>query len=366
MRILMVDRAGAQSIWSLLDAIRAEAEAAGHEVHTCRWDDGRSGREDRPIAGPHDPRIAVPPASWPGQVVLQHARFAPAFARLLRLLAPDVVHTNFIVPGGLARWQAARAGAQVISTCHEVFDGLSPHLRLLARATEGGVDHLVHVSRHVATSYGAADAPIWTGNATPPRDLVIRNGLDLAGLRNLRPWPRAADQRVLVVAGRMVPAKGQMTALDAFAAVAADWPDLQLDLIGDGPDRAALEARAAALGLSGRVDFPGWCSRDETMARIAGADALLVPSLHEGFGLALAEAMALGVPAIASDIPALRETAGLGQGVRLVPAADPDALAKAIAAPARPTRLAAGAGDIATMARRYLTLYEDIHARKRH
>lgn len=366
MRILMVDRAGAQSIWSLLSAIRTTAETAGHEVHTCRWDDGRGGREDQLVAGPHDNRIVVPPARWPGQVLAQHARFAPAFARLLRDLRPDVVHTNFIVPGGLARWQASRSGARVISTCHEVYDGLSPHLRLTSRITGKTADHIVHVSRHVAASYGAPDASVWRGDSEPPRHLVIRNGLDLTGLRNLHPWPRPAGRRVLVVAGRIVPAKGQITALTAFASLASRLPDLHLELIGDGPDRSALVARAASLGIAPRVSFLGWRPRQETLARIAGAAMLLVPSQHEGFGLTLAEAMALGVPAIASDIPALRETAGLGQGVQLVRAGDPAALAAAISAHPPATRLNPDAGDIATMAQSYLSLYRDLHARFKH
>lgn len=363
MRILMVDRAGAQSIWSLLDAIAAGAMAAGHEVHSCRWDDGRAPNEMPGLAGVQDHPIRVPRAHWPGQVLHQHARFAPAFARLLDRLRPDLVHTNFIVPGGIARWQARRAGARVISTCHEVRGGMSPHLRALGRLTQGAADHIVHVSHHVAASYGAAEAPLWPGTGVPARHLVIRNGLDLAALGQVRPWPRPGARRVLVVAGRMVAAKGQRIALEGFARAAPRLPDLDLELIGDGPDHAALAARAAALGLADRVVFAGWRPRSEVLARMASAAAVLVPSLHEGFGLALAEAMALGRPAIAADIPALRETAGLGQGVRLVPPGRPDALAEALAAPFGLTGLHAGACDISAMVARYLALYAACGAR---
>ncbi|MDD4891248.1 MAG: glycosyltransferase family 4 protein [Phycisphaerae bacterium] len=107
------------------------------------------------------------------------------------------------------------------------------------------------------------------------------------------------QERVLLFVGRFVPVKGLPCLLDAFSAVADELADLALVLVGDGPLLDAL--RAKATHLHDRVYFAGFRQLDE-VARLYGmADALVLPSLREPYGLVVAEAMAAELPVIASD-----------------------------------------------------------------
>jgi glycosyltransferase involved in cell wall biosynthesis len=105
----------------------------------------------------------------------------------------------------------------------------------------------------------------------------------------------------LVTAGRLVPAKGQVPLLRAFASVAAQLPEARLVVLGDGPLRAALEDAARRLGLGERIRFLGF--RANPYPWIARASLFALASRAEGFPNALLEAMRLGVPALAADCP---------------------------------------------------------------
>jgi glycosyltransferase involved in cell wall biosynthesis len=106
------------------------------------------------------------------------------------------------------------------------------------------------------------------------------------------PGPRRA-----LFVGRLEAWKGARVALAALART-SDWV---LDVYGDGPDRAGTERLADRLGLTERVAFHGRRSRSEVLNELAGADALLFPSLHDSSGWAVAEAVTLGVPVVALD-----------------------------------------------------------------
>lgn len=354
----MVDRAGAQSIWSLMGMIRQAAQKRGHIVHTLRWDDGRGAQEDCPTTGPQDHVISVPPKKCFFDTLMQHRRFAPEFDQLLRKIQPDILHTNFIVPGGLAMRIARRAGVpRIIATRHELAGSLSPHLLVWSKYCQSFADHLVHVSSTVAESYGLSSAPQYS-QGQAPRNMVIHNGIDLDSSQRVESYPRASNERVVVVAGRMVAEKGQARALAAFALAAQRDPKLRLELIGDGPERALLERNAQQVGLADRVDFPGWRRREETLARMKSAWCVLVPSIQEGFGLVLVEAMALGVPVVASDISVFREVAELGGGVSLIDPGNTAGLAEAILSEGLRTQVDKAKIDKTNMQKAYMSLYE--------
>lgn len=357
--VVFVDRAGAQSIWSLVDRIRTALDDEGVAVHTCHWDEGGARRWDWAGTAERDHRIAVPARRRPWDVLRQHAVFAPAFRRLLDDLAPDVVHANFIVPGGSAMRLARRAGVpRVVVTRHELYGSLSAHLRAWTRLAERAADHVVYVSQTVAASYGAPNAPVYDGRSAPPARLVIRNGVDTGALAKVAPWPRGDSQAPFVVPGRLVPAKGHATAIAALGRVAARDPAARLEVIGDGPERARLAAVARAHGVAERVDFLGRRPRGETLARMKSARGVVVPSggRQEGYGLVLAEALALGAPVVATEIRVFREVAPCGAGVAFFPPGDADALAAHLLDPPAPAR-ADLAPDDATMCARYLALY---------
>lgn len=139
--------------------------------------------------------------------------------------------------------------------------------------------------------------------------------------------PRVHRERpLLAFAGRMTAPKALGIALEAVAQV----PEVDFELAGDGDERAALENRAHHLGLDGRVRFLGSLPRDEVLALFRRADAALLSSAWENFPHTLVEALAVGTPAIATDVGGVREIVTHGENGLLVGPGDPGALAAAI------------------------------------
>ncbi len=137
--------------------------------------------------------------------------------------------------------------------------------------------------------------------------------------------------------GRFVEQKNYSVLLKAMTlAVAKGAEDLNLILIGAGPLETVLRSEADVLGLSDRVIFTGAKSRDEVYRYLGAMDGFVMPSLWEGFCNAAVEAMAAGLPLIASDLPVLREVLGDGESEHghdaplYFDATSPDAIAKAI------------------------------------
>lgn len=156
--------------------------------------------------------------------------------------------------------------------------------------------------RDAVTPYGTADAP------RPP---VGAPGLD-ADLPALR------GRRYLLFLSRIHPKKGCDLAIRAFAEAAADHPDL--DLVMAGPDEAGwaaeLRALAASLGVGARVHWPGMLSGDAKWAAFRGAEAFLLPSHSENFGIVVAEALACGSPVLITDkVNIWREIERAGAGL---------------------------------------------------
>ncbi|GIW68437.1 MAG: hypothetical protein KatS3mg099_385 [Candidatus Parcubacteria bacterium] len=94
--------------------------------------------------------------------------------------------------------------------------------------------------------------------------------------------------------------KGGSVALEVFRYLLEKDPHACLVMVGDGSERPALEAKARRLGVGERVVFPGW--QEDAFAWIAGADAFLLTSFHEGFGRALVEAALAGKPIVSTDV----------------------------------------------------------------
>ncbi len=137
-----------------------------------------------------------------------------------------------------------------------------------------------------------------------------------------------ADAPVAGMVCRLVEQKGVTYGLQAFAQVSAQMPEARLLIAGDGPLRESLEQEAQALGLADCVQFLGW--RDDVDRLMSAFDLLLMPSLWEGFGLVILEAMARQLPVVATAVSAIPEIVVDGETGLLVPARDVDALAGAM------------------------------------
>ncbi|HXF63751.1 MAG TPA: glycosyltransferase family 4 protein [Caldilineaceae bacterium] len=139
-----------------------------------------------------------------------------------------------------------------------------------------------------------------------------------------------AGRQVIIHVGSLIPRKNVAGLLAAFAQVRAALPTAYLVLLGSGPEEAALRSQAASLGIADGVEFAGRVDEQTKLAFYGRADLLVSASLMEGFGLAVGEAMACGVPVVATAAGSLPELVEDGVTGLLVPPADQNALATAI------------------------------------
>ncbi len=177
--------------------------------------------------------------------------------------------------------------------------------------------------------------------ADPDRVTVVHNGLDLS-LFDAAPRPggrlrrlgdglrRLGDGHRLLWVGRLSREKGLPSLLEALPRVLEGFPDAHLTLVGEGEDEPGLRALAHGLGLDEAVTFAGPCAHDEVPGFLADADLFVFPSLQEGLGIAALEAMAAGLPVVASSAGGIPEVVEDGETGLLVPPGDPAALAEAI------------------------------------
>ena len=254
-------------------------------------------------------------------------------ARLLRRLRPDIVHSrnwgafDAVVAAALARVPAVIHGEHG----REVSDpqGLNPRRNRLRRWAAP------FTSRFVAVSLDLARWLTGTVGVPAAKVVTIHNGVDP---RRFGDEDRAAARRGLGVAGdtvvvgtvgRLDPVKDQAGLLDAYAALPSTDGRHTLVIVGDGPCRATLEARAARPDLAGRVRLLG--ERDDVARLLAGFDIFTLPSIAEGISNTVLEAMASGLPVIATRTGGNGELVEDGVTGRLVPVGDRSALAAALA-----------------------------------
>ena len=138
-----------------------------------------------------------------------------------------------------------------------------------------------------------------------------------------------ADKDPLAVfAGRLSPEKGLFTLIDAWGCLVKSHPTATLLLVGDGPLREDLQTVISQAGLGARIQMTGMVESVEPFHR--AADWFVLPSSHEGMSIALLEAMALGLPVVASDIPGNRRVLNSAEQGVLVPSGDAEALASSM------------------------------------
>lgn len=307
-------------------------------------------------------------AGWPVEALEQptgrRPRLVLRLAARFRRAGIDVVHTHSSGPLIYAVPAARLAGVRVV--VHTRHHGHDPHTsaRALAvcRFLSRAIDRVVCVSNDGVTL--AADEGI-----APRKLAAIWNGIDTAACQATGPRPRGPA----VIVARLSPEKDVATLLRATALAVEQEPDFRLLIAGDGACRRDLNALASTLWLDAHVRFLG--PVDDLPALLATASLLVLPSLREGISPTLLEAMAQGLPVVATRVGGNPEVVVEGQTGLLVPPQAPDDLARALLRlwrdPDTSRRMGRAAReravrcfDVRKTVAEYEQLYSDLHARR--
>ena len=245
----------------------------------------------------------------------------------LRRDRPVAVHAHWIVPQGIVLAAALRLSGQrprAVCTVHgsdisALRGALWTRVRRWAMAR---CDRVVAVSQPLRLSLAEEGCP-------PAKLDVIPMGVDLNGL--FVPGRERRQDAALLFVGRLVPAKGADLLMRALAELDGRYPRATLTVVGSGPEADRLASLARSLGIGARVTFAGSLAHAQLAELYRRASLLVLPSLEEGFGLVLAEAMGCGCPVAASDLPALRDMIEDGRSGRLFRPGDVADMARVVA-----------------------------------
>jgi len=257
-----------------------------------------------------------------------------AFCRLYRLLRrfrPHILHCWMFHANLPGRIIGRMAGVPIIITSRRISTE-GPFRDGLNRLTAGLDD------RVIAVCEAARRAEIRATRVPPEKVVTIHNGLDPARFHPCpSPQERARVRHRLGVlpngpligsVGRLHAQKGYSDLLTALGIVCRQMAEIRLIIVGEGKLRSALHAQAVRAGLSGRVVFAG--ARCDVSEILPALDLFVLPSLYEGLPNVVLEAMAAGLPVVATGVDGTREVVLNGKTGLLVPPGDPAALAEAI------------------------------------
>jgi len=264
-------------------------------------------------------------------------RIMATLVRQLRILRPDILHCHLVRANLYGRIAARLAGVPVvISTHHGIEDYMvGDHVRDRAvRSVERLTDSLV--TCHVGVSEGMRRAAIRHLGIAPDKIVAIPNGVDLA-LYNHNREERAIvrqelgldpDAVVVGSVGVFNRTKNFQLLVQVAKSILDRRSGVQFIIVGDGDQRNELETMVAKLGLRRSLILPGF--RADIHRVLRALDIFALTSRSEGFGLAVVEAMASGLPCVAFDVGALGELVADGQTGLLVKAGDAEAFSAAL------------------------------------
>jgi len=287
----------------------------GHEIHLISFT-----RDPLPNAVNHHP---LAHDCDPTKSPIAYVRAIPQVRRLVRAIAPDLVHAHFLTSNGLVASASGFHPLVVSARGSDVHNSLrSVARRMLIRWVVQRADLVNPVSQELATKI--ADLGV-----SSDKILCLSQGIDARRFDVSRPERTDAVARLVCTRKLHRPYQPQ-TIVAALARVAAAGLDFRFTFAADGRDLEALRREVADRGLRDRVRFLGGYAATDLPALLAGADVYVSASLWDGTSPALLEAMAAGLYPIVSDCQANREwLSGNGDGA-LFPPDDVDALAAAL------------------------------------
>jgi phosphatidylinositol alpha-mannosyltransferase len=271
-------------------------------------------------------RIVGKPVRVPYQGTVAPISFSPgSFRRVgeaLRSFRPEVVHAHEPLTPSAAMFATFRARVPVVATFHAhaersgLLTATAPALRPLWRRLRVRIAVSEAAARFVQNRFGDGLR-------------IIPNGCDTELFAGAEPAEDLPPGRRVLWVGRLDPQKGFGVAVRAFAELAAEVPDVVFVVAGDGRDRNAVAS--VAPDVRARVVMLGTVPHDHLPRYHAAADAFVAPALgQESFGVVLVEAMAAGLPIVATDISGYREVVRPDVEGLLVPTDDPPAVAAAL------------------------------------
>jgi glycosyltransferase involved in cell wall biosynthesis len=281
-------------------------------------------RSDRVEDGLRTVRVGFPPLpTAPASLPLRLMALRAGYRRLVADgFRPDVIHAHVYL-SGFAAQVVARDRVPVVISEHLssfVTGTLGRPQRMLARRAYERSDLVCPVSDDLGRRLAAI--------APRARLRTVPNPVDTD---RFRPGPRVDGGMQVIAVARLHQRKGIDRLLRALASVRDRGAPATLAIVGDGPERPALEALAADLRLDGAVGFLGMRDHAAVAELMRGADLLVLPSLAENLPTVVLEAQACGLPVVATDVGGTREALDPAAG-RLVAPGDEQALAGAIAA----------------------------------
>jgi glycosyltransferase involved in cell wall biosynthesis len=270
-----------------------------------------------------------------GSAALRYEQVVPNYARLRRLfrrLRPDVLHiNNGGYPGGeTCRLAALAARAEgvggIVHYVHSTASAPSfpaPVERLLDRRIDSALDLWLTAADR------AADALSEQRGVPRQRIETVHYGITMPRSPAADEAARNPERPVIAVVASFDPGKGHAVLLEALAMLEQNGFRATTLLIGEGPERAAVERHAVEAGLAESVRFLGW--RDDVPGLLAGSDLLVLPSIaFECLPYSILEAMSHELPVVATDLAGIPEEVVDGVTGRVVPPGDAAALAHAI------------------------------------
>ncbi|MCE8419826.1 glycosyltransferase [Rhodovulum sulfidophilum] len=246
----------------------------------------------------------------------------------LRRAGATHLHNHFAQASATVAMLAAElAGLPFSFTLHGPADFLDP--------VGWRLDEKIRRARFVAciSHFCRSQAMIHARPADWPKLAIVHCGVEPGRYRrDPAPATGPATARELLFVGRLAAVKGVPLLLEAMARLGPEHPGARLTLIGDGPERARIEAEAARLGLGTRVVFAGYRSQEEVAGALARSDLFVLPSFAEGVPVVLMEAMAAGLPVVATRIAGIPELVEDGVSGLVVDPGSATALTAAIGA----------------------------------
>jgi glycosyltransferase involved in cell wall biosynthesis len=241
----------------------------------------------------------------------------------------DAIDAHYFYPDGVAAALLARAlGKPLVITARGTDINLIPEYALPRRMIQwaaGRASAIVTVCAALKTALTELDVPA-------ERITVLRNGVDLQAFRPIDPAQARTELgeslggTLLASVGHLIERKGHHHVIGALR----DLPETRLMIAGTGPERAALEALAAQMGVADRVRFLGHIPHRDLAKLYSAADALVLASSREGWANVLLEAMACGTPVVASNIWGTPEVVAGPEAGQLMPELSAAGVAEAV------------------------------------